>query len=87
MKKIINIVNVIDPDNLINCGAPIDEYLVQVHKVISLLSRNKNTEKWENEIYFIFFNKNYQPKGSKEKISKLVFCLKEKFPLGINIEI
>lgn len=82
-KKIIEIVNRVDPDNLVSYGAPSDEYLTQVHKIISIISGEKDKSLWEDELYKAFFPKiEYQPAGSHNKIKKLSDTLKAAFPEG-----
>lgn len=86
-RKIIELVNKIDPDDLIGCGAPPDEYLSQVHSIINILTRNKNQEEWEVEIFKVFFpHSNYQPSDAKEKIKNLTLVIKTEFPEGLFLQ-
>ena len=84
-REVTEIVNDIDPDNLTHYGAPADEYSTQVHNIISLLSREKRPDVWEDEIRKIFFVQGYEPEDAQEKIKRLVEKLKEILPNGISL--
>ena len=85
-QTVTELVNTIDPDNLTNYGAPADEYSSQVHRIISLLSKNKQQDEWESEIYKLFFASGHEPTGAKEKIKRLTEALKELFPQGLSVQ-
>lgn len=86
-KKVTEIVNKVDPDNLVSYGAPEDEYLTQVHRVISILTRVKDHTVWQKEFSKVFFvaQNNITPE-SEQKISQLTDLLKVEFPHGINLQ-
>ena len=85
-KKVKEIINGVDPDNLVGSGAPEDEYLTQVHKIISVLLRTHDQELWEKEIFNVFFPKpEYNPVDAKDKIARLNSELKTAFPEGIKV--
>lgn len=85
-KKVTEIVNKIDPDNLVSFGAPNDEYLTQVHKVISILSKVNDQSLWEKEIFNVFFPMpEYNPSDAQDKIAKLSASLKDAFPEGVKV--
>lgn len=86
-KKVIKIVNEIDPDNLVSFGAPADEYLTQVHKIIGIITNVKDQNLWEREFIKVFFPKaEHRTKISLDKIKELAIALQEAFPQGIDIE-
>ena len=84
--KVTEIVNKVDPDNLVNFGAPADEYLKQVHNIISLISKVKDANVWESEIFKIFFpSADNRPEDAEDKIKNLTDALKADFPEGIQV--
>ncbi len=86
-KRVSDIVNKIDPDNLVSFGAPADEYLTQIHKVISIISNIKDQNLWEEELIKVFFPKvEYRPQASIDKVKELYIALQKTFPQGIDIQ-
>lgn len=85
-KRVTNIVNKVDPDNLVSYGAPVDEYQTQVHHIISILSRIKDKTLWEKEFHQTFFPKERGDiQENKQNIKQLTDLIKSEFPTGVRL--